>query len=236
MSAPAPVFTELSRQIADCLCADRHTLRRNLQQIRERQGRNQPVEKLLAETAQRIEQSLGRVATRRAALPRPEYDDNLPVCQKRDEIKAAIEKRGLKPKGTLKSGLIEQLLATDPAMADQIFDVLAHEHLMKRFRKLGLPWMKPNPADYPEALLSLKDYETVKTDVAYVQDKTVSQIQAKDRILEYLKHKPSITNQKAQELCGFNKNQTYYILHQMCKDGILQPDGIGRGTKYKSVK
>ena len=30
-------------------------------------------------------------------------------------------------------------------MADQIFDVLAHEHLMKRFRKLGLPWMKPKP-------------------------------------------------------------------------------------------
>ena len=85
-------------------------------------------------------------------------------------------------------------------------------------------------------MLSLKVYETVKTDVAYVQDKTVSQIQAKDRILEYLKHKPSITNQKAQELCGFNKNQTYYILHQMCKDGILQSDGVGRGTKYKSVK
>lgn len=35
-------------------------------------------------------------------------------------------------------------------------------------------------------MLSLKVYETVKTDVAYVQDKTVSQIQAKDRILEYL--------------------------------------------------
>ena len=85
-------------------------------------------------------------------------------------------------------------------------------------------------------MLSLKVYETVKTDVAYVQDKTVSQIQAKDRILEYLKHKPSITNQKAQELCGFNKNRTYYILHQMCKDGILQPDGAGRATKYKSVK
>ncbi len=79
------------------------------------------------------------------------------------DLKAAIEKRGLKPKGTLKSGLIEQLLATDPAMADQIFDVLAHEHLMKRFRKLGLPWMKPNPADYPEALLSLKDYESACT-------------------------------------------------------------------------
>ena len=61
-------------------------------------------------------------------------------------------------------------------------------------------------------MLSLKVYETVKTDVAYVQDKTVSQIQAKSRIMEYLQHKPSITNQKAQELCGFNKNQTYYKL------------------------
>ena len=76
----------------------------------------------------------------------------------------------------------------------------------------------------------------MKTDVAYVQDKTVNQIQAKDRIVEYLKHKPSITNQKVQELCGFNKNQTYYILRQMCKDGILQVEGVGRGTKYKRAK
>ena len=67
-------------------------------------------------------------------------------------------------------------------------------------------------------MLSLKVYETVKTDVAYVQDKMVSQIQAKSRIMEYLQHKPSITNQETQELCGFNKNQTYYILHQMCKE------------------
>ena len=83
---------------------------------------------------------------------------------------------------------------------------------------------------------ALHGYFALGIEHLYVQDKTVSQIQAKDRILEYLKHKPSITNQKAQELCGFNKNQTYYILHQMCKDGILQPDGVGRGTKYKSVK
>lgn len=82
-------------------------------------------------------------------------------------------------------------------------------------------------------MLTLKVYETVKTDVAYVQDKTVNQIQAKDRIVEYLKHKPWITNQKAQELCGFTRNQTYYILRQMCRDGVLQVDGVGRGTKYK---
>ncbi len=85
-------------------------------------------------------------------------------------------------------------------------------------------------------MLTLKVYETVKTDVAYVQDKTVNQIQAKGRIMEYLQLKPWITNQKAQELCGFNKNQTYYILRQMCKDGILQPVGKCRGTKYKINK
>ena len=65
-------------------------------------------------------------------------------------------------------------------------------------------------------MLSLKVYETVKTDVAYVQDKTVSQIQAKDRILEYLKHKPSITNQKAQELCGYTKDQEMCIRDRFC--------------------
>ena len=59
---------------------------------------------------------------------------------------------------------------------------------------------------------------------------------AKVKILEYLEKDESITNVRAQEVCGFNKNQTYYILHQMCKDGILRPDGVGRGTKYKSVK
>ena len=64
-------------------------------------------------------------------------------------------------------------------------------------------------------MLSLKVYETVKTDVAYVQDKTVSQIQANDRILEYLKHKPSITNHKAQELCGYTKDQAYRILRKL---------------------
>ena len=80
--------------------------------------------------------------------------------------------------------------------------------------------------------------------IAETQDKrskmfTLSELM----ILHYLREHQKITLKQAaktiqetQELCGFNKNQTYYILHQMCKDGILQPDGVGRGTKYKSVK
>lgn len=81
-------------------------------------------------------------------------------------------------------------------------------------------------------MLSLKVYETVKTDVAYVQDKTVSQIQAKDRILEYLKHKPSITNQKAQELCGYTKDQAYRILRKLLDEGKIEVKGAGRGRRY----
>ena len=81
-------------------------------------------------------------------------------------------------------------------------------------------------------MLSLKVYETVKTDVAYVQDKTVSQIQAKDRILEYLKHKPWITNQKAQELCGYTKDQAYRILRKLVEEGKIEVKGAGRGRRY----
>ena len=81
-------------------------------------------------------------------------------------------------------------------------------------------------------MLSLKVYETVKTDVAYVQDKTVSQIQAKDRILEYLKHKPSITNQKVQELCGFTRGQAYRILQRLSGEEIIEGRGQGCARKY----
>ena len=81
-------------------------------------------------------------------------------------------------------------------------------------------------------MLSLKVYETVKTDVAYVQDKTVSQIQAKDRILEYLKHKPSITNQKVQELCGFTRGQAYRILQKLSSEEIIEGQKQGCARKY----
>ena len=115
----------------------------------------------------------------------------------------------------------------------QVVDIMVQSMLTE-----GKPYPEyastPNSVRLP--LRSTMENQSFVRFIAETQDKTVSQIQAKDRILEYLKHKPSITNQKAQELCGFNKNQTYYILHQMRKDGILQPDGVGRGTKYKSVK
>lgn len=81
-------------------------------------------------------------------------------------------------------------------------------------------------------MLTLKVYETVKTDVAYIQDKTVNQIQAKDRIVQYLKRKPEITNQKVQELCGYTKDQAYRILRKLLEEETIAPVGDGRGRRY----
>lgn len=87
MSAP---LAELYRQIDDCLAADRQRLIRIFKQIRDRARSKQPVDKLLANLEDGIAKSGGIVVTRRAALPRPRFDEALPVCQKLDEIKTAI--------------------------------------------------------------------------------------------------------------------------------------------------
>ena len=92
--------------------------------------------------------------------------------------------------------------------------------------------LEPNGKTY---MLSLKVYETVKTDVAYVQDKTVSQIQAKDRILEYLKHSRRLRIRKLKSCVGLTRIKPI-ISCTSVQGRHLAPDGVGRGTKYKSVK
>ena len=84
-----------------------------------------------------------------------------------------------------------------------------------------------------EYMLTAKVYEVVKTDVAYVQDKTITQINAKGRILDYLQQKDTITSSVVQELCGFNKDQAYRILRLMCENGVIEKIGAGKGTKYR---
>ena len=72
------------------MLADRHPLRRKLRQAAEAIRSGKPAQRLLAEIAAQIERSAGKCAARRAALPRPSYDEALPVNQRRDEIAAAI--------------------------------------------------------------------------------------------------------------------------------------------------
>ncbi|MDK2125982.1 ATP-dependent RNA helicase HrpA [Parachitinimonas caeni] len=82
----------LSRAVDGCLIRDRHSIRQKLRTARERAQKQQDHQKLLSEIEAQITASQGRVAARQAKLPLPEYDDSLPVSQKRKEILAAIAK------------------------------------------------------------------------------------------------------------------------------------------------
>lgn len=79
------------------MLADRPALRRRLQQAKAwlEQGKpsdHERVGKLLAEIAAQTQASIARLQDRMANLPRPEFADNLPVNQKKEEIAAAISK------------------------------------------------------------------------------------------------------------------------------------------------
>ena len=99
---------------------------------------------------------------------------------------------------------------------------------LEQLRGMGL--IEPSGREY---MLTAKVYEAVKTDVAYVQDKTVTQINARARIIEYLKKKESISSATVQELCGFSKNQASYVLHGMCSEGSIIKVGNGKATVYQ---
>lgn len=86
MKAP----TALRDTLARCLTRDRPLIARKAQEIAERQRRGQPADRKQAELDALLARSQQRYAERAATLPRPDYDDALPVNQRRDEIRAAI--------------------------------------------------------------------------------------------------------------------------------------------------
>ncbi|MBM5570229.1 MULTISPECIES: ATP-dependent RNA helicase HrpA [Deefgea] len=85
-------FRALRAQLADCQSADYHSLSRLLLQCHERQKKQQDFAQQHADLLAGIAKSQAKTALRREKLPIPDYDDNLPVNQRRDELKAAIAK------------------------------------------------------------------------------------------------------------------------------------------------
>ncbi|KMN36416.1 ATP-dependent helicase [Chromobacterium sp. LK1] len=88
----AQLLARLKADLPSCLIRDRHALRRKLSDAAERLKKNQPADKQLADIQSQIERSAAKVAARRAHLPKPDFDDALPVNQKLADIKAAIER------------------------------------------------------------------------------------------------------------------------------------------------
>ncbi|MFZ5724731.1 MAG: ATP-dependent RNA helicase HrpA [Pseudomonadota bacterium] len=81
-----PPPAELETLLAGCLLADRFRLRRDAERLR-----GQPADAAArARWHERLRQSQTRRALRLATLPVPAYDDSLPVCARRDEIRALI--------------------------------------------------------------------------------------------------------------------------------------------------
>lgn len=103
----------------------------------------------------------------------------------------------------------------------------AHTNL-EELRALGL--VEPSGREY---MLTARVYEMLKKEVNYVQDKTVQQVKARARILDYLETKSDIGRATVQELCGYSEDQAYYLLNKMYTEGKLERIGKGRATKYR---
>ncbi|MDN3576153.1 ATP-dependent RNA helicase HrpA [Chitinimonas viridis] len=81
---------QLDLALQTCLLRDHHGLRQKARNLRERSKQKQPVDKQETELNQAIALSQAKYAARLARLPKPEFDDFLPVNQRRDELRAAI--------------------------------------------------------------------------------------------------------------------------------------------------
>jgi ATP-dependent helicase HrpA len=101
MNTPSQSLTQLNEALATCMLADRHPLRRKIRDVADLQKAiekapdakvSQKVDRLLAEIVQKISSSHQKYQARLNALPKPEYELDLPVTARKDEIKAAIEK------------------------------------------------------------------------------------------------------------------------------------------------
>ncbi|WP_035056797.1 ATP-dependent RNA helicase HrpA [Andreprevotia chitinilytica] len=85
-----PSLATLSTRLDHVPARDRWGLERKLRQLADRIATGKPAERLFAELDTELARAAEKTARRRERLPRPEFDDNLPVNQRRDEIAKAI--------------------------------------------------------------------------------------------------------------------------------------------------
>ena len=92
MTSPTadPSLPELEREIRRALGGDRHRLRRRLRSIRQAQKQKKPFDRNLARLAEEVAQSVARRQARAEGKPAVTFDESLPIFEKLDEIKAAI--------------------------------------------------------------------------------------------------------------------------------------------------
>jgi ATP-dependent helicase HrpA len=92
MPSPSRVIEQFEAQLPHCMLADRYPLQRKLRDARDALKAGKPADRILADVAAKIESSSRRYAARRASLPKPDFGQDLPVNQRKDEIAEAIAK------------------------------------------------------------------------------------------------------------------------------------------------
>ncbi|HWM01457.1 MAG TPA: ATP-dependent RNA helicase HrpA, partial [Actinophytocola sp.] len=89
VSSTSPSLADLRARLAELTLRDERRLRRRLDGLGK--VRDQAVrQRRIAELAAEVDRAAGRVARRRAAIPTIDYPEQLPISQRREDIKKAI--------------------------------------------------------------------------------------------------------------------------------------------------
>ncbi|WP_456406015.1 ATP-dependent RNA helicase HrpA [Thiolapillus sp.] len=82
---------KLSQKLEQCLIADRHRLRRQLQNLSRQLKQGRSMSTALADVERRLLESVSRADARRMSLPAPDFPAELPITARLEEIQKLIE-------------------------------------------------------------------------------------------------------------------------------------------------
>jgi ATP-dependent helicase HrpA len=88
-------INQLTKQLGQCLLADRYAIRKQLRRLAKSTTNNQGSQTIVAKLnklARRVQQSRQIVEQRQANVPEPEFPSSLPICQHKEEILALLKK------------------------------------------------------------------------------------------------------------------------------------------------
>ncbi len=83
-------LSQIPSRINQAMIRDRFRLRRSWQTIQQRQKEKKPIDRSLTKLRDELEKSEAKVELRRKAIPNPDYDEQLPISARRDEIRQTI--------------------------------------------------------------------------------------------------------------------------------------------------
>ncbi|MCF6218614.1 MAG: ATP-dependent RNA helicase HrpA [Gammaproteobacteria bacterium] len=81
---------QLFSRLGQCMLAEQFVLRKRLNGLQRRVKEGQPIEQALAKITEAVDASVALKSSRLRHLPKPSYPENLPVSERREEIKEVI--------------------------------------------------------------------------------------------------------------------------------------------------